>query len=98
MADNTPQLTTTNAPSFEDVISAWDEPLRCQSVYNCRRHATWLAIHHKPCGGQQLICTFHYRKFMQEAALAIAPTGLMECHKCRTKFSTAEQCTAFRPL
>ncbi len=59
----TPNTTVPDVPvpaSFEDVVSAWDEPLRCQSVFGCRRRAAWLAIHHKPCGGQQLVCTFHH--------------------------------------
>src|SRR6476646_8109003 len=84
--------------SFEDVVSAWDEPLRCQSIFGCRRRAAWLAIHHKPCGGQQLVCTFHYRRWVKAAVLAIAYTGLMECHECRTTVSTIEQCNVFRPL
>ena len=53
-------MTTANAASFEDVVSARDEPLRCQSVYDCRRRATWLAVNHKPCGGQKPVCTAHY--------------------------------------
>jgi hypothetical protein len=86
------------AESFEAVISAWAEPVRCESAYGCRRPATWLAIRHSPCGGHQPVCTLHYRKWVHAARARIARSGRMRCIVCGKDFKTIEQCLCFRPL
>ena len=91
-------MTTPNAASFENVVSAWDEPLRCQSVYGCLRRAAWLALNHKPCGGQKPICTAHYRRWLTECLKIVAQHGGLACGDCDQDFTTIDQCTHFRPL
>ena len=97
--ENAVSLTTAAAaPSFEDVVSAWGEPLRCQSVYGCRRRATWLAIRHEPCGSQQPVCTIHYRRWLTECQKIIAQHHDLSCADCDRDFTAPCQHTDFRAL
>jgi hypothetical protein len=85
-------------PSFEAVVSAWDEPVRCQSAYGCRRPASWLAIRHSPCGGHLSVCSVHYRKWVRAAVGRIGRSGRMRCIYCGQSFRSIEECMCFRAL
>jgi hypothetical protein len=86
------------AAYFDAVVASWAEPVRCQSAYGCRRRASWLAIRHTSCGGNQSVCMLHYRKWMGAVLVGIARSGRMRCTICGETFSTVEECLRFRPL
>ncbi|OBI14296.1 hypothetical protein A5712_03585 [Mycobacterium sp. E2327] len=86
------------ADTFDAVVSAWAESVRCESAYGCERPASWLALRHQPCGGHQPVCTFHYRKWVRASLARIGRSGRMRCIYCGQNFKTVEQCMCFRPL
>ena len=93
------RTTDTHESTFEDVISCWDEPVRCQSIYGCQRRAVWRAGLHKGCGGPSVVCcTQHYQLFVRAALLSIAEYGYVGCRFCDRHFKTVEGCVKFRPL
>ena len=93
-----PENTRTGDPTFEAVISAWDEPLRCQSVYGCRRPATWVLVYHEPCG-QRALCMAHYRRWVQTVLMLLAERDEMRCPDCEQYgFASVEQFAHLRPL
>ncbi len=51
------------AAAFAEVVSGWDEPLRCQTGQSprpCRNPARWLGLDHD-CN-RKLLCTFHKQR------------------------------------
>jgi hypothetical protein len=84
--------------AFNDLISAWDEPLRCQTAQGprpCRNPATWLAVLHQPCG-QKVLCAYHYGRWLRTALTHIAERGRVGCSVCPRYFATVEQFGRFQ--
>ena len=99
---NIPHRTgATDTATFEDIISAWDEPLICQSIYDCPNTATWLVVHHcEPSTGtgkRVVCCDWHVKRWLRRARLIIATHGYMRCD-CGGHFTMPESSAAFTPL
>lgn len=100
-----PAMTIEIGPVFEKVISAWDEPLRCQTQRSrrlCRNPARWLGID-SHCGrhGQPdkvLLCTFHKTQWLRSVWAKIACWGFFRCGYCGQHFTAPEQTVTFRPV
>lgn len=78
--------TTTSSPLFEDVVAAWDEPLRCQTDQTdqpCTSPAAWLAVLHQPCGRKPL-CEYHLNRWLLNR---IVYPGAVACSVCRRHFN-----------
>jgi hypothetical protein len=77
------------APSFEDVIAAWNETLHCEMATQlgarCRRLAYWRADLH---GCEQvLICTQHKNAYVRRARFDFNRDGAGVCGWCRKRFT-----------
>lgn len=76
---------TMTSPLFDEVVAAWDEPLRCQTDqtdHPCANPAVWLAVLHQPCGRKPL-CHYHLNRWLVRR---IAYPGAFPCSVCRRYF------------
>lgn len=97
-------MIATNTRLFEDIVSAWDEPLCCQTQQSrrpCRNQARWIAVdsHFTNCFGRPhtvLLCTFHKTRWLQRAWEKIASWGYFQCTHCGQRFTTPTQSVTFR--
>lgn len=86
--------------AFDEVVSAWDAPLLCQTIRcprPCRNPAAWLAIHHGP-HGEIAVCTFHKNWWLGKVLRTIGELGSFRCATCNLTFTNPDQCTTFRTL
>jgi hypothetical protein len=90
---------------FEEVVSAWDEPLCCQTSQSprpCRNQARWLAVdNHSACERQLptvLLCSFHKTRWQQLVLEKLAYWGYTQCGSCGQRFATPAQSVTFRPV
>jgi hypothetical protein len=93
-------MTTTTDSLFDEVISAWDEPLRCQTDQTsrpCRNPAIWLAVMHQPCGNS-LLCTFHLNRWLRWAPEALVEFGWFGCMECPRIFIDIDEFARFERL
>lgn len=86
---------------FDQIVSAWDEPLSCQTAQSarpCRNPARWLAIEHGcGCWPNVVVCTFHKTRWLRIVGMSIAYRGWFRCGQCGKRFTTSEQSVTFRP-
>lgn len=84
---------------FDEIVSAWDEPLRCQTSSSprpCRNPARWLGIDHG-CD-RRLLCTFHKQRWLKRAWQSVRDAGAVGCPHCDRTFATPRQRATFRAL
>lgn len=96
---------TDQRPDFDRIVSAWDDPVRCQtgqSAQPCRNQARWLAANcHGARHGQPrtvLLCSFHKTRWLRQTWDKIASWGYFQCTPCGQRFTVPEQFVAFRPV
>lgn len=93
-------IRSTTHASFSEVISAWDDPLCCQSDQSprqCRNRATWIAIQHDPCG-HKLVCTYHYKRWLKKSQQLLVANEEFGCPRCSGTFTSIEQFGRFQRL
>lgn len=92
-------MNATAQSAFNEVISAWDEQLCCQtrrSSRPCRNPARWLGADHG-CD-RRLLCTFHKRRWLTRARESVRASGSVGCPRCNRRFATPEERVMFTPV
>lgn len=74
---------------FDEIVSAWDERLCCQTAQTarpCRNPAAWVAL--GPCFRGTVVCTLHKNRFVRRvlADLARSPRKRLRCPDCGGSF------------
>lgn len=99
-------MTTSASSLFEEIVAAWDAPLRCQTQQSrkpCRNQAHWIAVdsHFSGCCGRPhtvLLCSFHKARWLRRVCEKIAYWGYFQCTSCKQRFTAPNRSVTIRPV